>query len=142
MTFASTTYFRGFGEDYLTRSLLACAFISAAVFIVLLAPLLTEARALDGHNVWVKPQKFGVSLFVHFMTVAMAAQFLSLKIRIQRIRLPLCVFLVFMSCFWRFWGVGLTPDVASCDGAAYRPSYCPMYGSMHVCGTVSVVPTT
>jgi len=85
MTFASTTHFKGFGEDYLTRSLLACAFISAAVFLALLGPLLFDGRALDGHNVWVKPQKFTISLFVHFMTVAMAAQMLNLKVRVQRI---------------------------------------------------------
>ena len=85
MTFASTTHFKGFDEDYLTRSLLACAFISAAVFLALLGPLLVEDRALDGHNVWVKPQKFAISLFVHFMTVAIAAQLLSLTVRIKKI---------------------------------------------------------
>ena len=66
MTFASTTFFKGFGEDYLTRSMLACAFISVAIFIVLLGPFLVEDRVLDGHNVWLKPQKFAVSLFIHF----------------------------------------------------------------------------
>ena len=79
------TRLRSFGDDYLTRSLLACAFISAAIFVGLLGPYLIEDRVLDGHNVWLKPQKFAVSLFVHFMTVALAAQLLTQKIRAQRI---------------------------------------------------------
>lgn len=85
MTSETTTYLKSFGDDYLTRSLLACAFISAAVFVGLLGPFLVEDRLVDGHNVWLKPQKFTISLFVHFMTVAFAAQFLSSKVRTQRI---------------------------------------------------------
>ena len=85
MTTLTPTRFKSFGDDYLTRSLLACAFISAAIFIGLLGPYLIEDRMLDGHNVWLKPQKFAISLFVHFMTVALATQFLTQKIRAQRI---------------------------------------------------------
>ena len=85
MTFASTTFFKGFGDDYLTRSMLACAFISVAIFVVLLGPFLVEDRILDGHNVWLKPQKFAVSLFIHFMTVAIGAQLLSLNVRIGKV---------------------------------------------------------
>lgn len=81
----TTTRFGSFGDDYLTRSLLACAFISAAIFVGLLGPYLVETRILDGHNVWLKPQKFAVSLFVHFMTIAMAAQLIASKIRTQRL---------------------------------------------------------
>ena len=85
MILSTTTRFKSFGDDYLTRSLLACAFISAAVFVGLLGPYLVETRMLDGHNVWLKPQKFAVSLFVHFMTVALAALLLSENIRKQRL---------------------------------------------------------
>jgi len=85
MSAITATRFKSFGDDYLTRSLLACAFISAAVFVGLLGPFLVEDRLVDGHNVWLKPQKFTVSLFVHFMTVAIAAQLLTETIRSQRI---------------------------------------------------------
>lgn len=85
MTPVITTRIRSFSDDYLTRSLLACAFISAAIFVALLGPYLIDDRLLDGHNVWLKPQKFAVSLFVHFVTVAIAAQLLTPKTRAQRI---------------------------------------------------------
>ena len=86
MSALTTTRLKFFtGDDYLTRSLLACAFISVAVFVGLLGPFLIEERLVDSHNVWLKPQKFALSLFVHFMTVAIAAQLLSQKVRTHRI---------------------------------------------------------
>lgn len=81
MTALTSVRYKSFSDDYVTRSLLACGFISVAVFVGLLGPYLIEDRVLDGHNVWLKPQKFAVSLFVHFMTVALAAQLLSEKVR-------------------------------------------------------------
>lgn len=77
--------FKGFDDDYVTRSLLASAIIMVAVFVALLGPLLVDERILDGHGVWQKPQKFAVSLFVHFMTLAIAVQLLPMKVRIGKI---------------------------------------------------------
>jgi len=85
----STTIFnrpkRGFSDDYVSRSLLACAFISAAIFVALLGPFWVEDRIIDGHNVWLKPQKFAISLFIHFMTIAIAVQLLTREVRAHKI---------------------------------------------------------
>jgi len=79
------TIFKGFDDDYVTSALLASAIIMIAIFVGLLGPMLVEDRVLDGHNVWLKPQKFAVSLFIHFMTLAIAAQLLTRTVRMSKI---------------------------------------------------------
>ncbi len=53
---------------------MAAFFFCIALTIVLLPALAFETRTLDGANVWIKPQKFGVSLGLHFFTIALLAQ--------------------------------------------------------------------
>jgi len=70
-----------FDDDPVTRVLLACAFSMIAMFVVLTPPWLIETRLIEGVNAWTKPQKFNVSLLVHFMTLAILAQTLPREIR-------------------------------------------------------------
>ncbi|MHA7871118.1 MAG: hypothetical protein ACX939_02085 [Hyphococcus sp.] len=70
-----------FDDDPVTRVLLACAFLMIAMFVVVTPPWLIETRLVEGVNVWTKPQKFHVSLLVHFVTLAILAQTLPREIR-------------------------------------------------------------
>jgi len=85
--------------------MLACAFIMVAMFVGLMGPLLVESRILDGHNVWIKPQKFAVSLFVHFMTIAIAAQLLTRTVRTQKIVIFSAVMAMVAHVFEAVWVV-------------------------------------
>ena len=71
----------GFDDDHVTRALLAGAFFMAAMFVVVVPPWALDPRLLEDANVWTKPQKFHVSLFVHFATLAILAQLLPRRIR-------------------------------------------------------------
>ncbi len=64
----------GFDDDHVTRALLAGAFAMVALFVVLAPSWFVDARLVEGVNVWVKPQKFAVSLSLHFLTLAVLAQ--------------------------------------------------------------------
>ncbi len=68
-------------DDPVTRALLASALLMVALFVVLLPPWWLETRLVEGVNVWTKPQKFHLSLFVHFMTLGVLAQTVPRKIR-------------------------------------------------------------
>ena len=70
-----------FDDDPVTRALLAGAFFMAAMFAVLLLPWFFETRLVEGVNAWTKPQKFHLSLFVHFLTLGVLAQTLPRKVR-------------------------------------------------------------
>lgn len=70
-----------FDDDPVTRAMLACAFLMIAMFVVLIPPLLIDSRLVEGVNAWTKPQKFNVSLLVHFMTLAILAQTLPREVR-------------------------------------------------------------
>ncbi len=71
----------GFDDDVVTRALLACAFSMVALFVVLIGPWVVDGRLVEGVNPWTKPQKFAVSLALHFLTLAILAQFLARTIR-------------------------------------------------------------
>ena len=68
-------------DDVVTRALIAGALSMLAAFIVLLPPWFLDQRMVEGSDVWLKPQKFHVSLFVHFVTLALLAQLLPRAVR-------------------------------------------------------------
>ncbi len=70
-----------FDDDVVTRSLLSCVFLMVAMMVVLIGPWLIDDRLIEGVNPWLKPQKFGVSFIVHFMTLAILAQTLPRQVR-------------------------------------------------------------
>ncbi|MEM7703852.1 MAG: hypothetical protein AAF251_18090 [Pseudomonadota bacterium] len=67
--------------DHMTRLNVSLALLMAASFVVFLPAMLLDPRVLDSAPVWVKPQKFHVSLALHFFTIAMLAQLVPTKIR-------------------------------------------------------------
>jgi hypothetical protein len=71
----------GFDDDHVTRALLACVFSMIALFVVLIGPWIVDGRLVEGVNPWTKPQKFNISLGLHFLTLAILAQFLARPIR-------------------------------------------------------------
>lgn len=68
-------------DDHVTRLLLALTLFMLANFVVFLAPWFLDPRVLDGAAVWTKPQKFNVSLALHFVTLAILAQQLPREVR-------------------------------------------------------------
>jgi hypothetical protein len=64
----------GLDDDHLTRALVAAAFFTVAMFVATTPAFLIDARTIDGESVWLKPQKFNISLAVHFLTLAILAQ--------------------------------------------------------------------
>ena len=68
-------------RDHMTRLNLSLALFMAASFIVFLPATLIDPRALDGAPVWIKPQKFNLSLSLHFVTIALLAQLVPVKVR-------------------------------------------------------------
>ncbi len=70
-----------FSSDPITRALLAATFLMLAMAVVLAVPWFFDARLVEGVNAWTKPQKFSLSLMVHFFTLAVLAQTLPLKVR-------------------------------------------------------------
>ena len=71
----------GFDDDHVTRSLIAIVLFLVAFFIVTTPAWLMDARTIDGVGVWMKPQKFAVSLALHFFTIAVLAQQLPRRVR-------------------------------------------------------------
>ena len=67
--------------DHMTRLNLSLALLMAASFIVFIPAMLIDPRVLDSSPVWVKPQKFNISLALHFFTIALLAQLVPQKVR-------------------------------------------------------------
>ncbi len=70
-----------FGNDHITRLNLALALFMAACFAVFMPAWLMDTRMLDGANVWTKPQKFHISLSLHFFTLAVLLQIVPREVR-------------------------------------------------------------
>ena len=73
-----------FADDYVTRLFLALALFLIAGFVVFTPAWLIDTRILDGSAVWTKPQKFNVSLALHFFTLAVLAAQLPREVRTGR----------------------------------------------------------
>lgn len=71
----------GLDDDHVTRALVAAAFFTVAMFAATLPAFLIDPRTIDGESVWLKPQKFNISLTVHFLTLAALAQLLPRRVR-------------------------------------------------------------
>ncbi|MEM7781326.1 MAG: hypothetical protein AAF697_13130 [Pseudomonadota bacterium] len=68
-------------SDHTTRLNLSLALLMAASFIVFVPAMLIDPRVLDSAGVWVKPQKFNVSLALHFFTIAVLLQLVPKDVR-------------------------------------------------------------
>ncbi|MEM1133401.1 MAG: hypothetical protein AAGH53_10715 [Pseudomonadota bacterium] len=68
-------------DDHLTRLFMALALFQLACFIVFIPAWLLDTRILDSAAIWTKPQKFHISLALHFATLAVLAQLLPRNIR-------------------------------------------------------------
>lgn len=61
-------------DDPFTRAMVAVACLAVAFLVVTTPAWLAETRMIDGANVWTKPQKFNISMLVHFLTLAVLGQ--------------------------------------------------------------------
>lgn len=69
------------GDDYITRLHLTLALFMLASFVVFIPAWLLDTRTLDSAAVWTKPQKFNISLALHFFTIAVLLQLVPRDIR-------------------------------------------------------------
>ncbi|MEM6828612.1 MAG: hypothetical protein AAF553_11760 [Pseudomonadota bacterium] len=69
------------GGDHMTRLNISLALLIAVSFLVFLPAMLIDPRTLDSAGVWVKPQKFHISLALHFFTIAALAQLIPRDVR-------------------------------------------------------------
>ena len=69
-------------RDDTTRTWLATACFMVAIIVVFTPAALLDTRLLDGVSVWSKPLKFAFALAIHFVTLAILAQFLSPENRV------------------------------------------------------------
>ena len=67
--------------DHMTRLNVSLSLLMAASFVVFLPAMMLDPRVLDSAPVWVKPQKFNISLALHFFTIAVLAQLVPVKVR-------------------------------------------------------------
>ena len=68
-------------DDHVTRLYLAMTLFLMASILVFTPAMLIDQRVLDSAQVWVKPQKFNVSLTLHFLTLAILLQLLPRNVR-------------------------------------------------------------
>ncbi len=68
-------------NDNVTRLNLTMAMLMVASFVVFSPAWIMDTRMLDNANVWTKPQKFNVSLGLHFFTIAVLLQLVPRDIR-------------------------------------------------------------
>lgn len=68
-------------NDHITRLFMASAVFMAAAFLITIPAWLIDERLLDNAAIWTKPQKFNVSLTLHFVTLAVLAQLVPRNIR-------------------------------------------------------------
>lgn len=77
----STPISPGFDDDHVSRSLVAAVLFLVAFFVVTTPAWLMDVREIDGVGVWLKPQKFALSLALHFLTIAVLVQQLPRRVR-------------------------------------------------------------
>ena len=68
-------------SDHVTRLNLTLAIFMFASFIVFIPAWLIDTRMLDSAAVWTKPQKFNISLGLHFLTLAVLLQLVPRAVR-------------------------------------------------------------
>lgn len=62
-----------------TRTWIDVSFLYAGLFVMTLGALAVDERLLNGISVWIKPLKFQASLALHFATLVLLAQLLSVE---------------------------------------------------------------
>jgi len=72
------------GDDPVTQTLVTGMTLAMATFLILIPAWLTDTRMLDNAAIWTKPQKFNLSLALHFATLAVLAQLLPTAVRSGR----------------------------------------------------------
>jgi len=95
-----------FDSDFITRLNLALGLFMAACFVVFIPAWLMDTRMLDSANVWTKPQKFHVSLSLHFLTLAALLQLVPRAVRTGPV-LVLFSYLAAIALVFEFAWVGL-----------------------------------
>ena len=73
--------FRWLDDDHVTRLYLSLALLMVASFIVFIPAMILDQRMLDSSGVWIKPQKFNLSLAVHALTLAVLVQLVPRNVR-------------------------------------------------------------
>jgi hypothetical protein len=68
-------------DDKVTRLYLTVALFLVASFVLFMPAWLMDTRVLDNAAPWTKPQKFNISLGLHFATLAVLAQLLPRTVR-------------------------------------------------------------
>lgn len=68
-------------SDHITRLHMTLAIFMLANFLVFIPAWLIDTRILDGASVWTKPQKFHISLGLHFATIAVLLQLVPRAVR-------------------------------------------------------------
>ena len=68
-------------DDHVTRLYVSLGLLMIASCIVFLPAMILDPRTLDNSPVWIKPQKFNLSLAVHALTLAVLVQLVPRNIR-------------------------------------------------------------
>jgi len=68
-------------DDHVTRLYLSLGLFLIASFVVFTPAMILDQRMVDSSYVWIKPQKFNVSLALHFLTLAVLVQLVPSNIR-------------------------------------------------------------
>ena len=121
-----------FDSDHATRLNLALALFMAAAFVVFLPAWLMDTRLLDSAQVWTKPQKFHVSLSLHFLTIAVLLQLVPREVRTGPV-LIIFSYLAAIALVFEFAWVGIQAGRASRSHFNYETAFEGiMYGLMGV----------
>ncbi len=73
--------FTGLDDDHVTRLYLSLGLFLIASFVVFVPAMILDPRMIDNAYVWIKPQKFNVSLALHVFTLAVLVQLVPRNIR-------------------------------------------------------------
>lgn len=73
--------FSWFDDDHVTRLYLSLGLFLIASVVVFTPAMILDQRVLDSSQVWIKPQKFNVSLALHALTLAVLIQLVPRNIR-------------------------------------------------------------
>ena len=95
----------GLSHDDVTRLNISLAVLMLASFVVFLPAMVVDPRSLDGAGVWVKPQKFNLSLALPFLTIATLAQLLPFEVRNGR-ALRVATYFAAVALIFEFLWVG------------------------------------
>ncbi|WP_108787361.1 hypothetical protein [Erythrobacter sp. Alg231-14] len=69
-------------DDHTTRLNMTLAVFMLASFVVFIPAWLMDTRVLDSAAVWTKPQKFNISLGLHFATIGVLLQLVPRNVRV------------------------------------------------------------